>query len=195
MTPSISTRTDPANVSGDHTDHPAHEAEVVEAFTLHRLRLAAVAARQTSGTAEGDDVVQDVFAALWAHPERFDPTRGPLVPLLFTQARRRAIDVARADRSRRRREERRMEASAGPDSARTAVDRVVAEQVLAALARLPRSQREAIVLTYFGNHSHRAVSRLTDVAEGTVKSRIGRGLRRLRDDLAAEGLTSSELAG
>jgi RNA polymerase sigma-70 factor, ECF subfamily len=176
-------------------DRQALMTEVVMAFTDHRPRLAAVATRQSHGQAEGEDVVQDIFAVLCAHPERFDPTRGPLVPLLFTQARRRAVDVSRSERSRRRREERRHELGRHPDSERTAVDRVIADRLRAALARLPHPQREAIVLTYFGNHSYRDVARIADVPEGTVKSRIGKGLRRLRDDLASDGLTAAELAG
>lgn len=180
---------------GSGADQEDLFAEMVGAYIDHRPRLAAVATRQSYGTAEGEDVVQDIFASLCAHPERFDAARGPLIPLLFTRARTRAVDVSRSERARRKREEQPIEGLRPLDSERIAVDRVIAERLNLALARLPRPQREVIVLTYFGNYSSREVADMTGMPVGTVKSRIFKGLRRLRDDLAADGLTADELVG
>ena len=43
----------------------------------------------------------------------------------------------------------------------------------------------------FGGHSYREVATLLEQPEGTVKSRIRVGLRRLRDSLVDAGITSS----
>jgi RNA polymerase sigma-70 factor (ECF subfamily) len=45
------------------------------------------------------------------------------------------------------------------------------------------------VLAYFGGHSYRETAALLGAPEGTVKSRIRRGLEGLRRMLEAEGVT------
>ncbi len=62
-------------------------------------------------------------------------------------------------------------------------DLTVAEQVKEAVAVLPREERRAITLAYFGGHTYREVAVLLDEPEGTVKSRIRAGLKRMRPAL------------
>lgn len=52
-----------------------------------------------------------------------------------------------------------------------------------AVARLPKRQREAISLRYFGDLSERDVAALMDVTVGSVKKHIHRGLASVRLDL------------
>lgn len=138
-----------------------------------------------SGRAE--DVTQAVFLALWQGPGRYDPTRGSLKALLVAIAHHRAIDVVRSERSRQRREDRHGRA----DAASWVTDHVgevvcVDESgaaVRAALAALDSDEREVIELAYFGGRTYREVSRELDLPEGTVKSRIRRGMDRLRTAL------------
>ncbi|CAN5449936.1 SigE family RNA polymerase sigma factor [soil metagenome] len=55
--------------------------------------------------------------------------------------------------------------------------------VSAALAKLPRRQREVIVLRYFGELSEREIATELGMAPGTVKSHASRGLDSLRHQL------------
>jgi RNA polymerase sigma-70 factor (ECF subfamily) len=57
-------------------------------------------------------------------------------------------------------------------------------QLLAAVRRLPRRQREVIACRYLLELSEAETAQVLAVAAGTVKSRLSRGLRRLRADLA-----------
>jgi RNA polymerase sigma factor (sigma-70 family) len=52
-----------------------------------------------------------------------------------------------------------------------------------AVAQLPRRQREAVSLRYFGDLSERDVAALMDVSVGSVKTHLHRGLATLRERL------------
>ena len=67
-------------------------------------------------------------------------------------------------------------------------DLAVAEQVRAALDSLPPGEREAIASAYFGGHTYREVAEVLNEPEGTVKSRIRAGLKRMRTELVGAGL-------
>lgn len=54
------------------------------------------------------------------------------------------------------------------------------QQVLAALARLPDSEREVMILRYIDDHDVTTIARLTDRPLGTVTKQISRALERLR---------------
>jgi RNA polymerase sigma factor (sigma-70 family) len=64
----------------------------------------------------------------------------------------------------------------------------VAKRVRVAVDELPDAQRTAVLLAYFEGRTFRQVARLTGVPEGTAKSRLRLGLRRIADRLQSEGL-------
>ena len=56
------------------------------------------------------------------------------------------------------------------------------------LDKLPAEERQAIELAYFGGLTYRQVAVRLDQPEGTVKSRIRTGLKRMRADLVDAGI-------
>ena len=135
-----------------------------------------------------EDVSQDVFVGIWQRPEAFDPQRGSLRTWLGTLTHRRAVDYVRREEARRRRAEREASrATTTPDVEEMATALVTAERVRAALDVLPAEQRRAIHLAYFEGKTYRQVAEVLGIPEGTAKSRLRLGLRRVAAALAAEG--------
>ena len=67
------------------------------------------------------------------------------------------------------------------------------DSVKTALSTLAVGERQAIELAYFGGHTYRDVATMLNEPEGTIKSRIRLGLRKLRGELQAAGIGMGEL--
>ena len=135
----------------------------------------------TRDHAAAEDIAQVVMLALWEHPERYRPDLGELRPWLAQVARNRALDWLRAETAARNREIRASQRARldEPSTAERAETTVIAEQVRGSVAALPRAERVPITLAYFGGLSYRQVAADLAIPEGTVKTHIRVGLRRL----------------
>jgi RNA polymerase sigma-70 factor, ECF subfamily len=167
-------------------DHDALAA----AYRRHAGAVFGLAKRLLVEPALAEEIVQDVFLRLWNDPSRFDPERGTLRSYLLTQTHGRAVDMLRADSSRRQRENRDAQrtASVALDPERDVWELMTAEHVRRSLLTLPTDERMAIELAYYGGYTYREVATRLDQPEGTVKSRIRNGLKRLRGHLAEAGI-------
>jgi RNA polymerase sigma-70 factor (ECF subfamily) len=161
------------------------EDALAEAYRRHGGAVYALARRVVRDTGLAEEVVQEVFVRLWTTPDRFDPDRGSLRSWLLAQAHGRTIDRLRSDSARRLREERdaQLTADAGYDVEREAWDLAVADRVNDVMGELPDGERRAIELAYFDGYTYREVAKILDTPEGTIKSRIRSGLKRMRTDL------------
>jgi RNA polymerase sigma-70 factor (ECF subfamily) len=158
------------------------ERALAEAYRRHAGAVFALARRLLGEGALAEEVVQEVFLRLWNQPDKFDPERGALRSYLLAQGHGRAVDLLRAEGARRRREERDAQrtAEAGYDLEHEVMDLAVAERVKVAMAQLHDNERRAIELAYLGGHTYREVAVLLGEPEGTVKSRIRSGLKKMR---------------
>jgi RNA polymerase sigma-70 factor (ECF subfamily) len=167
------------------------QAALAEAYRRHAGATFGLAKRLLNDHARAEEIVQEVFVRLWNEPSRYDPDRGTLRSFLLAHTHGRSVDMIRADVSRRTREEReaREQADGGYDVAREVWDLALAGHVREALESLQEGEREAIELAYFGGLTYKEVADRLDEPEGTVKSRIRAGLKRLRGELVAAGVT------
>lgn len=140
----------------------------------------------------GDDVedaVQEVFVEMWRHAARFDPSRGSEPAFVATIAHRRLTDRQRRARLRRSEvlpDERVLaEAPSSVIRPASADAKDSARAAAIALDRLPAEERQVLWLTLYQGLTHESIAGLTSQPVGTVKTRIRRGLARLREFLGA----------
>lgn len=170
------------------------EQNLAEAYRRHAGAVYGLARRLLANPAMAEEIVQDVFVRLWNQPDRFDPARGSLRSYLLAQCHGRSVDMLRSETSRRRREERdaRNTAEAGYDLEHEVMDLTVADRVRGALDELTEGERRAIELAYLGGHTYREVAVRLGEPEGTVKSRIRSGLKKLRVELIEAGIGGAQ---
>ena len=166
------------------------EDALAEAYRRHAGAVYGLSRRVLGDPARAEEVVQEVFLRLWNTPEKFDPERGSLRSFLLAQSHGRSVDLLRSDVARRQREEReaRQTAENGYDIEHEVWDLALAEQVKEVMSALPADERKAIELAYFGGRTYREVAIALGTPEGTVKSRIRNGLRRMRAGLSDAGV-------
>ena len=155
---------------------------LAEVFQEFGGAVKSVAFRVIRDETLAEDVVQDTFVGFWKAPERYDPSRGSLRTFLLTIAHRRAVDIVRSEESRARREIR----PPDPDHfdlEEEVISRGLSHEVRSALTGLAEEEREAISLAYFGGLTYVQVARHLDAPEGTIKSRIRAGMRKLATSL------------
>lgn len=154
---------------------------MVEAFQRHRTHMIEMV-HHIYPSVDPEDIIQDVFEELFRKPKGFDARRGSLATYLNMHARSRCIDVGRTQTQRRRRENASERASSGRPVDDEALMGLSDVAVRSALAQLHPREREPVELAYLCGLSYRAVAEELGVPEGTIKSRIRKGLLRLRSN-------------
>jgi RNA polymerase sigma-70 factor (ECF subfamily) len=168
-------------------------------FDRHAAGVLGLLARMLGRHGEAEEVLQEVFLWAWQNPLRYDPQRSSVRGWLLMLARSRALDVLRADRSRRLREmsvARERPAALEPVPLEGVEERERRRRIAAALACLPVEQRQCIELAFFAGLSHTQVAARLRQPLGTVKSRIQLGMAKLRAALSSgEARAATPLAG
>ena len=159
-------------------------SELVGRYQLPALRVAAAIV----GPAGAEDATQEAFVRAFSALARFDPSR-PLRPWLMTivanTARNQRRSVRRWERSATTAARMRPVGQvAGPEA--LVVKRSEDDELLAALARLPRGQRNVIACRYLMDLTEEETATVLGIPRGTVKSRAARGLSRLEKSLTQE---------
>lgn len=173
----------------------AGESRALEQLYDRYARPAYSLARRVTGDPTfAEEVVQEVFLAVWRQPERFEASRGGFASWLLAAVHHKAVDAVRREEAVRRRTLA-LQAVEGLDASdppagrpeEAVEERLRGEQVRRALKELPESQREAMTLAYYGGYTQREIASLTSTPLGTVKTRMHRAMHNLRaalDDLS-----------
>lgn len=160
------------------------EAAVADLYQRFSGPLYSLAYQVTGADRYAQEVVQEVFMAVWRDAARFDPTRGAVSSWLFALTRHKAIDLVRKEANvwKRYAPETELERREAPDDVDSeAWSNIRRERVLAAMEQLPEAQRTCVELAFFSGLTHVEVAEQLGIPLGTAKTRIRTGLLRLRD--------------
>lgn len=165
------------------------EAALGVLYDRYYRLIFAVALRIVGNRELAEEVVQDVFQAAWQSAGGYQ-VNGSVAAWLVGIARHRAIDATRSRRFRARTREELLDdqrVAGGTASASADTERLLLRTVVvAALAALPSTQRQAIELGYYGGLTHAEIAARLGEPIGTIKSRIRIGLMKLRELLVLE---------
>lgn len=160
-------------------------------YDEHIRGVRSAAFRILNNATQAQDVAQDVFVRVWRAPHKFDARRGELGSYLRLMARSRALDLWREAQAAGRASDRLEVVVAQQEPRPEERPALMAEReserrdVRNALGALPDSQREAVVLAYWGGMTASEIAARANVPLGTAKSRIRLGLSKLRDEYEA----------
>ena len=144
----------------------------------------------TVTAADAEEAAQDAFVNAYRALGRFRsgaPFRPWLLRIVANEARNRRSAAGRRQRLvvRAAGERREDDAVPSPESAHLGSDR--RRELLAAVERPGEADREVIVCRHLLELSEAETAAVLGVRRGTVKSRLSRGLARLRGELEAGG--------
>lgn len=160
-------------------DQPAFES----LYQATSAMLLGICLRILADRAEAEDVLQEVYVAVWGKSAQFDASRARATTWLGTIARNRAIDRLRALPSPATRapiEATEALADAGPSPVAQAEARHDRARLDACLEQLEPRRQALIRTAFFDGETYEALARRSGSPLGSVKSWIRRGLAQLR---------------
>jgi RNA polymerase sigma-70 factor, ECF subfamily len=160
----------------DHSEIPHSWRTWVEA---HARRFLLFARDQTRCEADAQDILQEALVETW----RRCGGKPPDPPLVFATIRRRAIDLARSNDRRLRREQ------AAPEWFCAPVESAARDEELEqAVKTLPPSLREVLVLKVWSGLTFQEIATALDIPANTAASRYRYALERLRASMKEASL-------
>lgn len=156
--------------------------------STHR-KLFGIALRILGDTKEAEDALQDVYLSLWRRAGSYDPERASPISWLVTFARNRAIDRLRTGKVRRGAvpvEEAADVADDAPAADALLEDAEQSERIHTCIGELDEATRDHIRRAFFEGRTYAELAEATGTPLGTMKSRIRRGLARLKTCLSRD---------
>lgn len=186
----ITPETDARKLAEDARDRVRFEEEVLDlADQVYRVARRVVGSRE-----EAEDLMQDTYARAFRSWRSYQPgtnLRAWLLRILTN------LNIDRGRRQQRTPDSQPLEegdyflynkleqsvAEENPDEARV-IERLSQDDAVGALSAVPHDFRDAIVLVDIGEFSYQDAAQILDVPVGTVMSRLHRGRRILKRELA-----------
>ncbi len=155
-------------------------------YDMTAAKLFGICLRILNNRSEAEDVLQEVYIAVWQKAASFDETRASPITWLVAIARNRAIDRQRSGGASRLSEP--IEAAESvSDPTPLASDRLEVDQersrLMGCLDELERHQSAAIRSAFMDGLTYEVLAARSGVPLGTMKSWIRRGLAKLKECL------------
>ncbi len=155
-----------------------------DVYRATSAKLYGIALRILGDEREAEDAVQDIYLDLWRRADRYDPARASPISWLATMARNRAVDRLRARGKVAHASVPETAAAHVADGSVPADGQIELDQrdarIHFCLEQLEERQRSAISRAFLGGATYVQLAEDDDVPLSTVKSRVHRGLSRLK---------------
>jgi RNA polymerase sigma-70 factor (sigma-E family) len=152
-------------------------SKLTDLYQEHYRQLLRIAVLLVDDRASAEDIVQDAYVRVFDSRARLrDPDKA--LSFLRQTVLNRARSLLRRRRVARKYQPRLAAKDVQPDNTERGVQRAFLAD---ALAKLPRRQREAVVLRYYADLSEARTAELMGCSQGAVKSYCSRGVARLSD--------------
>jgi len=154
-----------------------------ELYRLTRSRLYAITLALLRQQDAAEDVLQEIYLAIWRTAGQYQPERAPALVWMMAIARHRSIELLRQRRRRAAEihaEPLAEEALQIPDPQPSQSVEHLAHAIQECLRRLSADQAQAIALAFFHGLSHEELAVRLRTPLGTVKSWVRRGLLQLK---------------
>src|SRR3954468_7465353 len=196
MSESVPTAAETRRIAEEARDRVRFEEEALQLSD----QVYRVARRLASSREEAEDLVQDTYARAFRSWHQFTPgtnLRAWLLRILTT------LNIDRGRRQQRSPDTQPLEegdyflynkleatiAEENPAEERV-IERLSQNSVVEALAEVPHDFRDVLVLVDIGEFSYAEAAQILDIPVGTVMSRLHRGRRILKQQLAEKAVTN-----
>ncbi len=167
----------------------ADEGALDELYQRYSRLVFSVALHSLGEATLAEEVTQEVFLRIWKKAETYRASHAKVYTWIVAITRNRAIDILRQARRRPQIDplpwvdQDSLKMHASEDIELEIEDAIQHQRLRAALAKLPKAQREALAYAFFGGFSHQEIADLLAQPLGTVKTRIRLAMQRLKQAL------------
>lgn len=166
------------------TGMAAGDAETAAVFVRrYQARVYGLAYALVGSSAIAEEVAQEAFLRAWRHAGAYDPRKGRAVTWLLTITRNLAVDAMRLRGDRPVDPHILLNTLTGGERAVATTSFEDAEELREALRALPPEQSVPIVLSVYYGLTAGEIAEREHIPLGTAKTRLRRGLARLREAL------------
>lgn len=142
-----------------------------------------IARKYSRSNEDIEDAVQEIFLTIWMNAHRFDPAKSPETAFICLLAQRKAIDLLRRNKSRFSEIEL-PESGELPNEKHLDYKNVFLnldlQKIKSAFKNLSASENELLRLSVYEGNSHTEIAEIVGMPLGTVKSKIRRGLGKVK---------------
>jgi len=132
-----------------------------------------------------EEIVQDTFVKVWNNIESYDRTKGKFFTWIYNIARNEAIDKRRSKENKALEKTKSMDANVysveSSNYSETKIEDIGVKQLL---DHLDEESKMILDLVYFQGYTHQETADETGTPLGTIKTKVRRGLIKLREVLA-----------
>ncbi len=159
-----------------------HDNDAYKHLYIHyRGAMFAIIKQFISDTDIADDVLQDVFVAVWKNIDKYDPSKGRLFTWLHTLCRNTCINTLRSKNYKSEQKNQTLsDVVSTIDAANSSQQNINTIGLRKQVQQLREDYKNVLELSYFNGFTQEEIAQALDIPIGTVKTRLRNALIELR---------------